>query len=82
MFRPVLQSSGRLMSETGQTEKNPSRANVFRFALSIGHCSMELALRIWAMNGLARCNKKITRSLHRRRLGVRAKYRAVTPLPF
>jgi hypothetical protein len=27
----------------GQTEKNSGRANVFRFALKLGHCSMHSA---------------------------------------
>jgi hypothetical protein len=30
-----------------QTEKNSARAYVLRFAPDIGHCSMQLALRIW-----------------------------------
>jgi len=32
----------------GQTEKNSVRAHVFRFALELGHCSMQSALRICA----------------------------------
>src|SRR6266849_9879849 len=36
----------RPMSVRGQTEKNSVRAYVFRFALELGHCSMQSALRI------------------------------------
>ena len=36
------------MSGVGQTEKNLVRANVFRFALELGHCPMKSALRICA----------------------------------
>jgi hypothetical protein len=32
----------------GQTQKNSVRANVFRFALKLGHCPMKSALRICA----------------------------------
>jgi hypothetical protein len=38
------------MSELGQTEKNLVRANVFRFALELGHCPMKSALRICAIS--------------------------------
>jgi hypothetical protein len=38
------------MSETGQTEKNSGQANVFRFALELGHCSMQLACLKCAIN--------------------------------
>jgi hypothetical protein len=42
----------------GQTEKNSVRAYVFRFALELGHRSMQLACRKRASNGTsdgARC---------------------------
>ena len=35
--------SARLTSGLGQTEKNSVRANVFRFALELGHCSTQSA---------------------------------------
>ena len=38
-------------SEMGQTEKNSVRAYVFRFALELGHCSIQAALRICARLG-------------------------------
>ena len=39
------------MSELGQTEKNSGRAYVFRFALELGHCSMQSACLKRASNG-------------------------------
>jgi hypothetical protein len=42
----------RLMSPSGQTEKNSVRAYVFRFALELGHCSMQSPLRICAISSL------------------------------
>ncbi len=36
------------MSELGQTEKNSVRANVFRFAIELGHYSMRSVVRICA----------------------------------
>src|ERR1700682_4789816 len=45
------------MSVEGQTEKNSVRANVFRFALELGHCSMQSALRICAISRLSRYKK-------------------------
>jgi hypothetical protein len=41
-----------LGSELGQTEKNSLRANVFRFALELGHQVMMSALRICARTRL------------------------------
>jgi hypothetical protein len=35
----------------GQSEKNSVRVYVFRFALNLGHCSTQLALRIRTTNG-------------------------------
>ena len=31
----------------GQNAKYPARADVFRFALELGHCAKQRALRIW-----------------------------------
>ncbi len=42
------------MSELGQTEKNSVRAYVFRFALKLGHCSMQSACLKGASNRLGR----------------------------
>src|ERR1700730_1006952 len=48
-----------LMSEKGQAEKNSLRAYVFRFALDLGHCSMQAAClkgarsRHWTQQGVA-----------------------------
>jgi hypothetical protein len=47
-----------LMSQMGQTEKNSVRAYVFRFALELGHCSMQSARRKRAMCGRLRVGKK------------------------
>jgi hypothetical protein len=47
----ALQDSIRPMSQLGQTEKNSVRAYVFRFALELGHGSMQSALRICAISG-------------------------------
>src|SRR3977135_2049049 len=40
---PALRSWSRPMSQLGQTEKNSVRACVFRFALELGHRSMQSA---------------------------------------
>ena len=40
------------MSETGQNAKYSVRADIFRFALELGHCAKQRALPIWANNGL------------------------------
>ena len=40
-----------MISVLGQSEKNSVRAYVFRFAPQFGHCSTQLALRIWARSG-------------------------------
>src|SRR5271154_2902119 len=39
------------MSQLGQTEKNSARAYVFRFALELGHCSIQSACLKRANNG-------------------------------
>src|SRR5260370_891120 len=41
----------------GQTEKNSVRANVFRFAPKLGHCSMQSACLKGATNGLTHCSR-------------------------
>src|SRR6266700_4835957 len=60
-------------SAPGQIEKNSVRAHVFRFALELGHCSTQSALRICANNGLMRRSTQqlysITSSARVRRLG-------------
>src|SRR5215471_15350553 len=43
------------MSHVGQNAKYPVRADVFRFALELGHCAKQRALRIWATSGLMLC---------------------------
>jgi hypothetical protein len=35
------------MSEMGSTEKNSVRANVLRFALELGHCSMSQTAKLF-----------------------------------
>ena len=42
---------------TRQTEKNSVRAYVFRFALELGHCSMQSALRICAKSRHHGCHQ-------------------------
>src|SRR6266487_3717066 len=55
------------MSVVGQTEKNSVRAYVFRFALELGHCSTQSALRICATTGLTQRSKKLLDHLVRGR---------------
>jgi hypothetical protein len=50
-FRNVAESYHGSRRKDGQTEKNSIRAYVFRFALELGHCLMQSALRICANSG-------------------------------
>jgi hypothetical protein len=47
----------RSTSAQGQSEKNSVRVYVFRFALKLGHCSTQPALRICANKRLMHCSK-------------------------
>jgi hypothetical protein len=46
-------------SEFRFSAKYPARADVFRFALELGHCAKQRALRIWAIPGLMHCGKTV-----------------------
>jgi hypothetical protein len=56
----IVRSAGST-SVPGQTEKNSVRANVFRYALELGHCPMKSALRICAISGLLQIMLRRTR---------------------
>jgi hypothetical protein len=62
------------MSESGQTEKNSVRANVFRFALELGHCSTQSACLKGATIGSRRAHS-ITASATASRFDQRRGYR-------
>ena len=60
------------MSQMGQTEKNSVRAYVLRFALELGHSSMQSALRFCAKADVARREALLSllEHVHRETIGV------------